>query len=68
MNQLLSLLTLKDLKGGRTQLVILIMGLLNVLVNLQIINMSPEDLKQVEQFLLWAGAYFFAEKLSGGSK
>ena len=64
MGKLLDLLTFKDLKGSRTQITIIIMGIINILVQLGVISLTAEDLAKINQGLIWAGTYFFAEKVS----
>lgn len=59
-----SLISLEFLKGKRTQWTIIAFGVINFLTNVGIVKLSPEDLTQINSFLTWAGAYFFAEKVS----
>ena len=65
---LLNILSLKDLKGSRTQWTIVVYGAINFLASIGVLHLSADDLSNINQFLTWAGTYFFAEKLSGGAK
>ena len=64
MNNLLDLITLKSLKGGRTQITIVLFGIVNILTQLGVLHLTPEQLVQINQTLTWVGTYFFADKLS----
>lgn len=64
MSKLLDLISLKPLQGERTQLTIIAAGIVNILVQLGILNLTPEQLNSVNQFLTLIGGYFFAEKVS----
>lgn len=64
MDKILSLLRLDSLKGSRTQITILLWGAINFLASAGFIKLTAEDLNQINQFLTWAGAYFFAAKVS----
>ena len=62
--KLVDLISLKSFKGGRTQLTIIVFGIINVLTQLGVLNLTPEQLNQINQFLTLAGGFFFADKLS----
>ena len=64
MNQLLDVLTLKPLKGNRTQWTIVLFGIINILADMGILKLTPDDIANVNQFLTWAGAYFFVDKVN----
>lgn len=64
MNNLIDLITLKSLKGGRTQITIMLFGVINILTQLGVLHLSAEQLSQINQALTWAGTFFFADKLS----
>ena len=64
MNQLLNLVTLKSLKGSRTQWTIVIAGFINLLVSQHILVMTPEQLGAANEFFKWIGMYFFSDKFT----
>ena len=64
MKDLLKILTLEPLKGKRSQITIIVMGLVNILAQLDILKLTPQDLENINKFLAWALAFFFAEKVS----
>jgi len=64
MDKILAFLRLDSLKGGRTQIVIVAYGIVNLLASVGILKLSPSDLQHINEFLTWAGAYFFAEKVT----
>lgn len=64
LKQLVDLITLKALQGKRTQITIVIMGIINVLVQLGYLHLSPDDLVRINQGLLLVMGFFFSEKMS----
>ena len=64
MKELLSILTLEPLRGKRTQITIVLMGVINTLVSLGWLQLTAEDLKRVNDFLTLAIGFFFADKVS----
>lgn len=64
MGKLLELISLKQFKGGRTQIAIVAFAVVNTLNQLGVLNLTPEQLNQANQAITWAAMYFFAEKVS----
>ena len=64
MNQLLNLVTLQNLKGNRTQITIIVGGLVNFLVQVGILKMTPDQLQATNTFLAWLVGLFFVEKVN----
>ena len=64
MNKFMDLLTLKNLKGSRTQYTVIVGIAINALVQLGIVHWTPEQVQTVNNFLIMLGAYFFADKVS----
>lgn len=62
--KLVDLISLKQLKGSRTQVTIVVFAIVNTLNQLGILHLTPEQLTQTNQLLTLAGGYFFADKLS----
>lgn len=64
MEKILSILRLEPLKGSRTQYTLLIGIVVNALVKLGYLHLTPEEIKTTNEFLTMAGMYFFADKVS----
>jgi len=64
MNKLLDLISLKQFKGGRTQITIVAFAVINTLTQLGILHLTPEQLTQANSLIGMVAAYFFADKLS----
>lgn len=68
MGKLLELLSLKTIQGERTQLTIVVAGIINILNELKVIQVTPDQINTINQVLLFIGAYFFADKVSKVAK
>ena len=64
MNKLLDLISLKKFEGGRTQITIVVFGLVNILNQIGVIHLTAEQLIQANSLIGVVAAYFFADKLS----
>ena len=64
MSKLLALLTLKPLAGSRSQYTVFIAAALNLLVQLGVLHLSPEEVDTINKFLTILFGYFVAEKVS----
>ena len=64
MDKLISLITLKAWEGSRSQITLVIMGVLNILISLGIVHLTQEQLTQANTALQWVLAYFFVEKVN----
>lgn len=64
MDKILGLIRLDALKGKRTQITIILMGIINILVNLGVLHLDANGLKQINEALTFVATYFFAEKVS----
>jgi len=54
MDKILALLRLDSLKGGRTQITLVIYGVINFLANIGVLKLSQSDLDHINQFLTCA--------------
>lgn len=63
MNSLINLITLQNLSGYRTQITIIVMGILNILNQLGVTHLTPEQLQGANVVLTTLLGYFFAEKV-----
>lgn len=68
MGKLLELLSLKPIQGERTQLTIIVAGVINILNELNVVKITPDQMTTINQVLLFVGAYFFSEKVSKVAK
>ena len=64
MNQLLNLLTLQPLKNYRSQTTAIVALIINALVQLGFLHLTPEQVNTVNDFLLILFGYFFADKMT----
>lgn len=56
-------ISLKMIRGSRTQLTILVGAILNLLVGFGLINLTVEDLQKINESLIVIGGYFFVDKV-----
>ena len=62
MNKLVEILTLKGLKGSRSQITAIVALLVNVLVQLNVLTINPDEQRVINEFFVMVFAYFFADK------
>jgi hypothetical protein len=60
-----NVLSLKGLKGSRTQMTILVGAVLNLLVGFGILHLTAEDLQKLNEALMIICGYFFVDKVQG---
>ena len=64
LKQALGLINLDALTGSRSQLTIVIAGILNFGVRAGMIHLAPTDLTTVNDFLVLVFGYFFSHKIT----